>query len=145
LTSVEYQLLLIIFNHDNIAISLAQYINPEWITTNSLEAKLLLRILNEIREGLWQKALAAETLFERDEELNMIYSILSEELVTEDPLKIANGCLKKLFTNFIDHKKQEIDHKIGTTSDEEKIRKLQQEKINLRKISQNPPFLPKLS
>ncbi|PWU04542.1 MAG: DNA primase [Verrucomicrobia bacterium] len=145
LTSVEYQLLLIIFNDDNIAVSLAQNINPEWIFTNSVEAKILLRVLNEIREGLWQKNQSIDVLFEKDEEQNMIYTILSEELIMEEPLKAANGCLKKLFTNFINLKKNEIDHKISISKDENDIRKLQQEKINLRKFSQTPPSLPKFA
>lgn len=141
LTSVEYQLLLIIFNHDNIASSLAHTINPEWISTRSLESKLLLRIINEIREGLWQKNLPMNALFETDEEQNMIYSILSEELISENPLKLANVCLKKLFTNFIETQKQFIDQKINSAENENEIREFQQQKINLRKLTQSPPLL----
>lgn len=141
LTSVEYQLLLIILNQETIAPSLANQINPEWITTDSLEAKLLLRIINEIREGLWQKALSIDSLFETDEEKNMIYSILSEDLISDEPLKLANTCLKKLFINYIDNQKQLIDEQINNSNNENEIRILQQEKINLRKFSLTPPLI----
>lgn len=147
LTSVEYQLLLIIFNHENIGLSLAHLIDPEWIAVNSLQGKLLLRILTEIREGLWQRTLGIDYILETDQERNMVYSILSEEFIAEEPLKMANICLKKLFINFIDEKKNKIDQQIAKISnqDEAALRVLQQEKINLRKLSQKPPFIVKIS
>lgn len=145
LTLVEYQLLLIIFNHENIALSLAQHINPEWITMDSLQGRFLLRVLSEIREGLWQKTSGIDSILETDEERNMVYSILSEEFVFEDPYKMANICLKKLFINFLDEKKRNIDQQIANISNQNEglVRILQQEKINLRKLSQNPPCITK--
>lgn len=145
LTSVEYQLLLIIFNHENIGVSLAHIIDPEWISVNSLPGKLLLRIINEIREGMWQKTREIDLILETDEERNMAYSILSEEFIPEEPLKMANICLKKLFINFIDEKKSNIDQQILKIAQQDpaRIRVLQQEKINLRKLSQNPPYIVK--
>lgn len=143
LTTVEYQLLLIILNHENLAFSLTQQINPEWITGGSMEAKLLLRVLNEIREDLWQGPVGIDSILETDDERNFIYSMLGEEFVFEEPLKAANTCLKKLFTNFLDEKKRNIDERIANTPSESHhvIRQLQQNRIDLRKLSQTPPLI----
>lgn len=142
LTTVEYQLLLIILNHENLILSLTKQINPGWITGDSIEAKLLLRILNEIREDLWLGISGIDSVLETDEERNFIYSMLSEDLIFEDPLKTANICLKKLFTNYLDEKRRTVDERIANASNEESIiRQLQQERINLRRLSQNPPSI----
>ncbi len=143
LTTVEYQLLLIILDHENLALSLAQQINPEWITEDSMESRLLQRALNEIGEGLWQGRLGIDTLLETDDERNFIYSMLSEEFIFEEPLKTANTCLKILFTNFLDKKKKYIDEQIANNqnADPNNIRQLQQERITLRKLSQTPPLI----
>lgn len=143
LTTVEYQLLLLILNHENLAHSLAQQIYPGWITGESQEAKLLLRILNEIREDLWQGPLGVDAVLETDDERNFLYSMLGEKFIFEEPLKAANTCLKKLFTNFLDRKKSEIDEQITNipNADYDVIRRLQQERIDLRKLSQTPPHI----
>lgn len=143
LTTVEYQILLLIFNHENLTHLLAQKINPEWINENSLEATLLLRILNEVQEDLWQGPSTIDTILETDLERNFIYSMLTENFTFEDPIKIANTCLKKLFTNFLDKKKNEIDAQIAKTPnyDHNIMLELQQKRIELRQLSQNPPFI----
>lgn len=143
LTSVEYQLLLIILNEENISFSLANIINPEWITTDSLEGKILLRILAEIREHLWQGVQGLDAVLESDAERNLAYSILSESHPFEEPVKTTNICLKQLFTNFLNDRKNQIDNKIANTPTDnvDIIRKLQQERIELRKLNQTPPIM----
>lgn len=143
LTTVEYQLLLIILDHENLALSLAQQINPEWITGDTFEARLLQRVLNEIREDLWQGPVGIDSILETDDERNFVYSMIGEEFVFEEPVKAANTCLKILFTKFLDEKKRNIDERIANTPNEgyDIVRRLQQERIGLRKLSQNPPLI----
>ena len=141
LTSVEYQTLLIILNHEDIAHSLATVINPEWITTSSIYATLLLRILAEFCESNWRGEHTIHQIVETDEEKNLIYSLMSEEVPFKEPVKAANLCVKTIFTNYINQSKHAIELQITQINDPQQIRELQKERIALRKALQDPPKL----
>lgn len=139
LTSVEYQLLLIILNHDEIAGKIAKVLNAEWIIVDTVYADLLHKILAEIREGLWQGSKNIHELLEKEEEINVVYSLLLETPPFEDPIKVVNVCLKKMFSQFLEKKKQEMDNRMLNTGDSVLLEQLQRERIQLRKALSNPP------
>lgn len=143
LTTVEHQLLLLVFHSQEIANSLAQAINPEWITLTTEEGKLLLKVLAEVQEGIWTGNSCIDSLLETDAERNLAYNILGEEIPFEEPLRTANICLKKLYTSFINDQKGKIEEEItnhkGNNADF--IRTLQEQRIQLRKDLKHPPQL----
>lgn len=143
LTSVEYQLLLIVLNYEKIANSLAQILNPEWIIPKTIEAQLLTRIFGELKEDLWQGKHHVDTILETDEEKNLIYSILYEKPPFEDPLKTANICMKNLYKQFLNKQKQTIDLQMANCSADEsnRIEELQRERVKLRLLQKEAPSI----
>lgn len=141
LTSVEYQLLLIILNDEKIGPALAKLINSEWIQQNSTYARLLIKVIEEIKEDLWENTKSLDKLIENEEERNVAYSMLSEPLPFEDIHKAANTCLKFLHNKFLDEKKREIDIQIATSqaTDAEQRQSLHEHRIEIRKALNNPP------
>lgn len=143
LTSVEYQLLMLILHYDFIAYSLANVIDLEWISSHSTASILLQRILSNIKEDCWNGPDDIKQLLDNNETSNLVYSILSEEPQFEDPHPIANLCLKHLYKNFLNAKKTSIERILSTLplENKAKIHALQKERIHLRKLSQNPPHI----
>lgn len=134
--SAECQLLAICLDNANIAKKIANILDFEVLASlNSSEGKLLIKLLNEIGEGLWDdiNSLNNSEIFS-EEEKNVAYSVLAEFNIEEDILKLVNFCLMKLHSRFYRRKINELDKKISKISLDEKdmIRNLQRDRLYLR-------------
>lgn len=147
LTSVEYELIMLLLNYDDLGFEISRLLEPDWVNDQSFEGKLLLRFLEEFRENTWQGIQKIDSLLETEEEYNFIYNILSEEPPFDDPLKVANSCLKNVYTTFIQKKIQQIDDKIKrilNSTDSENIRNFQTERMQLRRLLTSTPQITTL-
>lgn len=146
LTSAEYQLLLVVLNHEDIAHSLSHIVDPLWIDQDAVEGTLLIKILAEIREDLWTGQQHIHELLENDEERNFIYTVLGEDPPYEEPLITANLILKNLYQRYLNKEKTRLEHDIANISPEnfDKIRLLQKERMQIRTLMNKPPHLPEL-
>jgi DNA primase len=143
LTTVEQELLLLILHYDGLAKGIAQLLELEWVDTQSIHGMLLVRLINELKEGEHDNLKNLDMLLETDTEKDLIYGLLGQEVIFESPLKVANQCLKKIFSQFIYRRREEIELLMSHISKEqnEQLRELQQERIQLRKLLQDPPQL----
>lgn len=143
LTTVEYQLLFILLNHAELAFKIAEVLNLEWINPETLEGRLLRRILAEFREGHELDTHDLDDLLENDEEKNYIYRILAEKFFYENPIREANRCLSKIFVNYLDQRKKEIEVALLNHSNNSPVslQELYRQRIELRRLRRNPPQL----
>ncbi len=143
LTSVEYQLLFILLNHAELAFKISEVLNPEWIKPETLEGRLLRRILAEFREGHELDTHDLDDLLENDEEKNYIYRILAEKFFYEDPIKEANCCLNSIFVNHLNQKKKEIEVALlnHTPNSPVSLQELHRQRIEIRRFRDKPPQL----
>ena len=139
LTTAEYELLWILIHFEDIAHSIAQVFNNEWIVDSSPCGKLLKRILAEFKEDLWEGTNHMEHLLETEEEKNLLYATLGKEIPIEEPIEKANEILKHLFKSHVKEQKSQIELRIKNTlpEDFDKRQQLQKEIIALRKL--DPP------
>ncbi|HQU08443.1 MAG: DNA primase [Verrucomicrobia bacterium 21-51-4] len=145
LTTAEYQLLVLVLHHPDLAKKIAYLIEPEWIATDSTPGILLNRILAHIREGdIWDEKNNFEDILEHDEERDCIYGILARSSpFEEDPLKAANQCIKAVFIDFYDKQKAQLASALSQAHPEDHVRQqaLQRERIEIRKKQSSPPAL----
>lgn len=141
LTKAEYVLLFIALNDDELASKIAEQLNPEWINTHHKEGRILARVMEEFREGLWEGVGHCDHLFEDDQERIYFYQVLNEEFFYEDPLREANINLKKIFLNFFNEEKSRLDTQFINTpkSESDTIREIHQKRVEIRNILKSPP------
>ncbi len=145
LTTSEYELLLVAFHNQDLIQYITEVIDSEWIDLNSIYGRLLSRILAEYKEDLWEGIEKIDLLFETEEEKNAAYSLMAldpVELGFEDPVDIANRCLKSLAEKYARRQSRKIEDQIAalpTPSDE--FPQLQKKIVLLRRLKNNPPQL----
>ncbi len=145
LTTCEYELLLVAFHNQDLIQYIAEVIDSEWIDSKFIHGRLLSRILAEYKEDLWEGIEKIDLLFETEEEKNATYSLLAldpVELGFEDPVDIANRCLKSLAEKYARQQSRKIADQIAalpTTSDE--FPQLQGKLVELRRLKNNPPLI----
>ncbi len=145
LTTSEYELLLIAFHNQDLIQYIAEVIDSEWIDSSLIHGKLLDRILAEYKEDLWEGIEKIDLLFETEEEKNAAYSLMAldpVELGFEDPVDIANRCLKSLAEKYARKQSRKITDQIAalpTPSDE--FPQLQGKLVELRRLKNNLPLI----
>ncbi len=140
LTTAEYELLCCVFQNPQLGAPISEVIDVEWIDASLLYGRLLSRVIADIQEGLWEGTDNLDQLLENEDEKNCFYSLLAEEKCFEDPLKVANDCVKVIMDKFSRNRLKQLEQKIAnlpTPSD--KYPQLQRQMIELRKIKKNIP------
>nr|MDE6432563.1 hypothetical protein [Opitutales bacterium] len=136
LDSAESQLLAICLDNSSLAKKISDILDCEILSSsNSQEGKLLLKVLNEAREGLWEgiNSLNNSELFS-EEEKNCAYSVFAENDATENLKELINSCLKTVYLRFYKEKINQLDEKINKISLDEKatIRDYHRDRMCLR-------------
>ena len=143
LSTAEGQLLAIALTDDNIARQLAKLIDHQfWQTLQSMEGKVLIKILSDVHEKMWNGLNDLDNSDEfSDEEKNLIYSAMVDFEDDFDKISVANMCLKKIFTIFVKNEIAKIDVDIKKISLDETstLRNLQSTRLKLRESLKNPP------
>ncbi len=142
LTTVEYDLLFHVLHYEEIAVSLSQVIDLEWINTGSVEGFVLTRILNELQAGIWEKD-QLDSLDFSEEERKCVVEINAEGSRFPEPLDSANECLSVLFASFLRRKENELTDQLANQNPNnlDQAKALQSELGQLRAQSLNPPTL----
>jgi DNA primase len=145
LSSAEGQLLAIVLADDAVAAKVAPLVDGEFFQNlSSAEGRTLLKVLNEVREGMWDGmgTLECSENFS-DEERNVAYALFADWDGDCDRIATANACLKKLHENFVREAIGKINEKIREISLDEgaTIRTLQARRLGLREMLKLPPRL----
>lgn len=142
LTSAESVLVSIALHRPELAQFYAQTIDHEWLDPSDLHGRLLGLIIAEAENDLWEGAESLEPLLENEDERNYIYQLLSRELSLEDPIQAVNECIRRLFERYLQRAQQDLEERIlNVGNDPEQTRALYQERIQLRKLKQQPPVI----
>jgi DNA primase len=107
LTTAEYELLMLSFHYENLAPSIAQILDPQWIDTSTWAGRLLNHCLAAHREGIWPGVDQLQELFDTDDERHAVADLRSRPFQTEDPVQAVNECLKAIFEK---HFRRELSH-----------------------------------
>ena len=132
--------------NETIACAVAEFIDMPFLQQLNCKAgQLLLKVLNEVREGMWDgmSSLDNTALFS-DDEKNLAYTLISDVDEEVDTIITANLCIKKLYGDCIRKEIHMIDEKIRKISLDEvdTIRTLQKHRMNLRAmLNQHPHIL----
>ncbi|MDR1255617.1 MAG: DNA primase [Puniceicoccales bacterium] len=145
LDSAESQLLAIILSDVQLGKKIAAVLDVELVDADaSPEAAILVKILSEIAENLWEgmEALNNSATFS-EEEKNIAYSVLADFNCEGDPQTFANLSFSTLHSRFIKKKINELNEKISKISLDEKemLRNLQRDKMYLRGKLLRPPWI----
>ena len=139
LTTAEYELLLVVLFHYKVAKAVSQVLLPEWVDNKTLAGKLLDRFLAEWRET--GENPCVEEMLETEEERNFIYQILSKNTQFEAPVKVANACLKRLYTDYFYRHRTNIERQMAVIDNDNKetLQSLQAQRIQIREALKHPP------
>ncbi len=145
LTNANLDILSMILLHPKHSENIAHQLDPEWVDKQTPHATLLLKILMEIREGVWtpQDELP-DSLLEDEQERNLFYQITNTRTALEqhqDPEAKISECLHAFQKRHLQKKKAHIEQSIfaAQTPPEnwEELRALQKENNEIRKLLQN--------
>jgi len=144
LTTAEYELLVLVLHHEDLAPSIAHAIEHQWLDTRKLEGRLLDRCLAAHREDVWPGFDHLDELLETDEERQALDNLRSRPFHTEDPVQAANQCLKAIFETHYRRELTELNTRITNTSatDPAAIAKLHHRIKEVQKLLRQPPQIP---
>ena len=142
MTNAVYDSLMICLYCDDVAQGMAGILQDAWIEENSPSAAVLKKILALHRESIGFSVSDIETYFENPEEKNIIYKILSEKSSEiENPAKVANECIAKIYRNFIKREIEALNAQLVLADNNDSAEKFEiLKRISaLRKLSATPP------
>ena len=142
-SAAESALLALLLHHDELAAPLSRIVRPEWLPERHPDARLLNRILAEVENGAWTGITSAPDIVESEAELNHLYAILAKDPPYPEVKKGVNECLRVLHRRFVEKRLADIDSRAAALGDtfDERMMRLQAERIELRKQLKSPPAL----
>ena len=146
LTTVEDDLLFLLLHHDNIARSMSQVVDTEWLDRNSGSGRILAKAVAEIREGDWQGTESLDELLEEEQEKRTAYSLLSRSSShdnNESYVQACNSCLRALFLRHLGKLESELRERFANSGSAglEKLGLIRNELRDLREKRKVPPVL----
>ena len=114
---------------------ISEIIDYEWINTKSTTAKLLSRLLAELREGMIDSVDQIENIIDSVEERQLLADIHSRELSVEEPTKQIVFCLERLRRKFVEAQIKNLEQKIINSDPVTQIRLMRERKEILSKVS----------
>jgi hypothetical protein len=142
LRTAEYDLLSLILHHEALGSKIAETIDDRWIRDNG-HGHLLLKVLGEIRENMWEGPQSSGKAF-TPEELNELFSILALDDKVEDPIEAINACLHSICAAFAKDQLTAINQKElmqrksakneNSLDDVDFFQSLQDERTRLRRL-----------
>ncbi|MDR3317601.1 MAG: DNA primase [Puniceicoccales bacterium] len=140
LRTAEYDLLSLILHHGYLGQKIANVIDDTWLSDHT-HGCLLGKVLREIRENIWEGPQTDSSTFS-EPELNELFSILATDHDLDDPLEVANTCIRSLYVSFVKNQLANVDRQItqqirftenkNSLDDTNFFKNLQEEKLRLR-------------
>jgi len=106
--TVERDLVGLCANDDSLGREIAHLIDEDWIDTTRPEGQLLNFILNEILHDMWNGQQSLNEHLEDADLKSLAANILFEVQEHENPVRLANEAIKKLFEKHLLKKSKEI-------------------------------------
>ncbi len=142
LTTAEFELLVLLFHHDDLAQSLAQIIQPEWINDETVHQRVLRSVVLAIQHEGWHPGIEGlDTLLATEEERTCVYGVLAHQATFEDPLREANRCLAALYSRAIEREKRRIENLLANDTDFNRRQEHLRERRRLMEAMKTPPQL----
>lgn len=142
LTENEEVLLFLLLHSPETREKFSQISICEWITENSLGAKLLRRLASELAEGAFVSVEDFQDHCETDEERTFLARLLFRAEGVEDPLGVAAGTVRELVRGFAS---KEIARLVEEMNElpvgDPRLRELQARRRELRSLYREPPDL----
>ena len=143
LTTVEETLLLLCLHHPELGQSIANLVEPDWLSGDTPIHKMLNLTLAEFEHQMWEGPETLEHLLETQDEKNLLYSLIYKSPDFEDPARLANEALQYLHRNALSAKIREIELEIASKSGtlDAAVILLQRKRNEYRKLLLQPPRL----
>ncbi|MDR2200852.1 MAG: DNA primase [Puniceicoccales bacterium] len=142
LRTAEYDLLSLVLHHEDLGLSVAYLLEDAWLEDGE-QGRLLLKVLNEMQAHTWEGPRSDNPIFSPDE-VNELFSILATEEDGEDPVAMANACIRSICATFARKQLEKINQKASEQrkftknknllDDPTFFEKLQAEKLRLRQL-----------
>lgn len=135
LTQATWELLWLVLHHPGQAKILPEIIDYEWINTNTPAARMLSRLVAELREGMIEDASEIEKLLDSSEDRQLLADLHSRDLDVEDPEKQIEICLNKLRRKHHESRIKELEQMILNAASDERIGLMKERKQLLTELS----------
>ena len=141
LTSAEDELLLLVLHHGEISSEVARVMEFDWINSDTLAGRLLLRFLEEIRtENHWLEIEPINQLLEDDSEHNFIYAFLARNPDYENPVEVANKAMSALHKKYVEEHIKLLRNELASAQNDQ-AKKILATIKDLREQLKETPFL----
>ncbi|MDR3144629.1 MAG: DNA primase [Puniceicoccales bacterium] len=143
ISSAEGQLLALILADEEIGRKVACFIDHPFLQNlSSNEGKILPKVLNEIRECMWEgiSTLGGSQLFSEDEKI-LMYAALADFVDDCAHVDAVNACFRKLHSLFVKEQICEVNRdlqKIPASASAE-VKNFQMRRMHLREMLKHPP------
>ena len=146
LTIVEEDLLFVLLHDDRLASPLAHTLDMSWVDLRPISGRILAKILSEtLAEGSCPTRAQIEELLEEDEERDLFYRLVIQEIDQSEPgllLRLARQCVSVLFIRHLKLQEDNIFTQLKKAEDNpQKLKQLSQELRAIRQKKTNPPPL----
>ena len=146
LTIVEEDLLFVLLHDDRLASPLAHTLDMSWVDLRPISGQILAKILSEtLAEGSGPTRAQIEELLENDEERDLFYRLVIQEIDQSEPgllLRLARQCVSVLFLRYLKLQEDKIFTQLKKAEDNpKKLKQLSQELRAIRQKKANPPPL----
>ncbi|MFT3781844.1 MAG: toprim domain-containing protein [Nibricoccus sp.] len=112
--TIERDLLLLCLHFEALGKPLAQTVPFEWLDTSHMAGSLLNRFLNEFEHDAWPGRDHLDSLLENPEEKNLIASLLFDNPMIDEPIKVANEGLRQLRSRALEPRLRQIELALAT-------------------------------
>jgi DNA primase len=138
ISSAEGQLLALVLADDGVGRRVAELVEQPFLQNlSSDEGKVLLKVLNEIKECMWEgiPTLGEMQLFSEHEK-NLMYALLADSVEECERYAVAHACLRRLYSNFVRDQIDDVNRSFRKISVDERdaITDLQKRRLCLRKM-----------
>jgi DNA primase len=140
---LEEQILNVLTHHESFVVKMAELIDSNWLQKDTLPGLILDRLLAATREGLFVDFSHSDVFVQTQAEKDCLHAAMAskDSFGAEEVVRSLNMLLKALFTRQCELERVRLSGELAQTNDPERIRKIHQERIELRKMLQNPPCL----
>lgn len=120
LTTAEFELLWLFVHRPDLAPRVAPLLEPAWLETNDLHARLLNSLLAEAHEGAWSPPQSIENISPNTEARDFLFGLLALPLPpNHDAIAIANNAIKAIYAKFVKTQLEIIREQLSQTHDSE--------------------------
>jgi DNA primase len=108
LTNLSKDLLCLILANPDLLAKISEIIDTEWVDPSSTEGVILLKMIAEVREGLWENLSLFTAQLDDDAETNALYALQARPVLFADPLRAANDTMQGIYREYLRRRTSEL-------------------------------------